>query len=143
VTEPVRQEGGLARALEEAKHFLQRLDDGGYHETFSPRAVGVFLAHVDVFVVELGTEAFRIARRHKSDLISAAHVDQAAANLVASSRRALARNMGVLGGILVGSGISQFLAMIGSPNLPPVPTAVATAMLVIGAALLVWDFTSR
>ena len=59
------------------------------------------------FIDELVSESARIANRNRADTISAAHVETAADHLVASSARRIFRHLGTVGGLVLGTALSQ------------------------------------
>ena len=82
------------------------------------------------FITDLIDESWRIAKRHKSEVVSEGYVDAASTYLIASRTRRLFRHMGTLGGILLGGSLSNILSMLQAAK--PFPVAATLASLGIG-----------
>jgi hypothetical protein len=104
--------------MTDVTHLATKIADGARAELrsvdpapFTPSAFGLLQDTVDEFIGDLLDESFRIAKRHKSEVVSANYVQAAGTYLVASRARRLFRHMGTVGGILLGGSLSNILAM--------------------------------
>jgi histone H3/H4 len=104
---------------------------------FTESAFRVLQDTIDEFISDLMDESFRIAKRHKSEVVSANYVQAAGTYLVASRARRFYRHMGTVGGILLGGSLSNILAMAQSgTTFPMVGTLVSVAVGLIGSFLV-------
>jgi hypothetical protein len=104
---------------------------------FTPSAFALLKDTIDEFISDLMEESFRIAKRHKSEVVSANYVQAAGTYLVVSRQRRIFRHMGTVGGILLGGSLSNILAMAQSGvSFPLIGTLVSVAMGFIGSSLV-------
>ena len=101
------QEREVYALIDEVQRQLNNVDPG----PFSAQAFHLLKLKISDYVRSLIVESGKISRRRRSDVISAAHVDQASDYLVASSSRRWFRHVGTIGGILLGASLSNFLSM--------------------------------
>lgn len=79
---------------------------------FSMKASKRLSEKIHEYSDQLTTESARVSRWHQSEQVSTADVDHAADYLFANRSRKPYRHMGTVGGILLGTGGSNVLAMI-------------------------------
>lgn len=104
---------------------------------FTPSAFRLLQDSIDEFIVDLLDESFRIAKRHKSEVVSANYVEAAGTYLVASRARRVFRHMGTVGGILLGGSLSNILAMAQTGSaFPVVGTLVSVGVGLLGSFLV-------
>lgn len=104
---------------------------------FTENALAQLRATVNEFIADLINESFRIAKRHRSEVVSVRYVESAATYLVASRARRIFRHFGTIGGILVGGSLSNILAMAqNSQALPVVGSLVSVAVGIVGTFLV-------
>lgn len=103
---------------------------------FSSNAYACLISKIGTYVSELITESLKVSKRHRADTVSAAHVEQASAYLVASTSSRLFRHLGTMGGILFGAGLSNILAMTIANQYTPLSTIISLALGIIGAFLI-------
>lgn len=103
----------------------------------TPAAFELLQDTVDEFIGDLLDESFRIAKRHKSEVVSANYVQAAGTYLVASRARRLFRHMGTIGGILLGGSLSNILAMAQTgASFPIVGTLVSVGVGLVGSFMV-------
>jgi len=111
---------------------LQSLGDSPY----SKPAFAVLRDKISQYIAELVTESTRVAKRHKADTISAAHVNQASDYLIASSSRKFFRHLGTVGGILLGAALGNTLSMVSGGKFESVNVTVTLGLGIVGAFLM-------
>lgn len=120
-------------ALQQAAKNLQALDPS----PFTPSAFRALIEIVDDFIADLVDEALKVAKRHKSEVVSLSYVQHAGEYLIASKARRLFRHMGTLGGILLGGSLSNILAMAQTgSSFPVLGTLVSVAVGLVGTFLV-------
>jgi histone H3/H4 len=125
---PVRPTGDLERIINIAESQLQQID----HTPFSPKAFERLKEKVGEYAAQLVTESVRVARRRESDTVSTKNVEQASQYLVSSTGSKFYRNIGTLGGILLGAGLSTFLSMVAVGLFTTTAVLVALTLTVFG-----------
>jgi histone H3/H4 len=123
-------------ALNRALSRIRAEFDGGRPSDLSDEARAALLdAHAE-FLEELGIEAVRAARRDRSDVVSASHIDDARTIVRDPADNRRLRAIGATGGILAGAGVGQLLAVLSEADPSPLGYLLATAALVLGCVLL-------
>lgn len=84
----------------------------------------------------LVAEAQGIALRHGADTVSATDVKQAHRYLVTPPANWLQRHLGMIGGVLLGSGVSTLISLAIAETLDRTPTLLAAAVGIVGAYLV-------
>lgn len=116
----------------------------GRPRDFSPEAVGVLLERQSEYVEELGLEAIRLARRNRSDVVSAADVERGDEIVRSAAHTRTGRILETGGGVLLGGGLGQLYAQIAlGDDATTVGWIVAIASAVVGLVLLTWSFARR
>jgi hypothetical protein len=100
---------------------------------FSEVAFDAYKTKVARYMSELFDESIKMSRRQDADVVSAAHVDRASEYLVSSSRSRVARHVGTFGGVFLGAGVSQILAMAAVSQFTVVGTLLGSMFCVVGA----------
>lgn len=119
-------------ALKNARTQLQSTDSA----PFTRPAFELLQDTIDEFIGDLVDEAQRIAKRYKSEVISASYVSAAGAYLIASRSRRFFRHIGTIGGILLGGSLSNVLSMAQADKFPVVGTLVSIAVGLLGTFLV-------
>ena len=91
---------------------------------------------IGVFIEELVWEAARVAKWSRADTISAAHVDEAAERLVNSVSRRLYRHLGTVGGLILGTALSQTVTMLADQRFTTPGVIISASFGIIGAFLV-------
>lgn len=106
----------------------------------SPLTAGAFEALKDIvndFISDLVDESLKVAKRHRSEVVSRSYVEHAGEYLIASRSRRLFRHMGTVGGILVGGALSNILAMAqAGATLPLTGTLISVGVGLVGTFLV-------
>lgn len=120
------------------------LQTGRPPRDFSDESLGALLERQSEYVEELGTEAIRIARRAKADVVSAVDVDQADQLVRSAERTKRGRAVETFGGILLGGGLGQLYAQIAlADEATTLGWVVAAASAALGLVLLTFAFARR
>lgn len=98
----------LNEAIKEANNELDKLKIS----PFSEKAYITLKDKISEFIGQLITESIKISKREHSDLISQTQVEQATANLISKRKSKSNYIIGTLGGILLGSTISNIFGML-------------------------------
>jgi len=122
----------LEEVLRAAETELQRIGPS----PFSVPAFSALRDKISRYIAELVAESIKIARRHRADTVSAAHVEQAAAYLVADTSRKLFRHLGTIGGILLGAAIGNLLSMVTANQYSTVSIVVTSVLCIVGAFMI-------
>jgi hypothetical protein len=103
---------------------------------FSPAALEELKVRIDGYVVDVVSEARRIARRQQADVISPAYVRQGSECLVArkGSRRAAFANS--FGGVLLGAAFPSLLDVAAGKPMPPIQVVGSAILGMLGAFLI-------
>jgi len=81
-------------------------------EPFSPQAFQALQKIVARFISELVEQSVRVSKRHRADSVAESHVESAASYLVGDAPTRIIRHFGTVGGILLGAGLYNLLAML-------------------------------
>jgi hypothetical protein len=104
---------------------------------FSPAGWTAHGAAVVLFVRDLTDDSYRIAQRHRTDVVSASQVKTAAASLYARPKVARRKFAGVVGSAILGVAMSAaFLFLQGDTVTSTV--AFGTAVSILAGGALVW-----
>jgi hypothetical protein len=119
--------------LEQAKKSLSTIDPS----PFTPGAFQALTEIINDFIGDLVDESLRIAKRHKSEVVSRNYVHHASEYLISNQPRRIFRHMGTVGGILLGGSLSNILAMAQTGNsFPLLGTLVSIGVGLVGTALV-------
>jgi hypothetical protein len=105
---PVPEEPILAHALEYTAEQLNRIDPTPFYS----RAFSGLQSKINRYILDLIHESTQVAKRHRADAVSEAHIDTAADYWVSDTSRRTFRHLGTFGGILLGAGLSTLLARV-------------------------------
>ena len=100
----------LERIIKTAEEELRQIHPG----LFSPEGFQRLRERIDEFIGELTVESVKVAKRHQSDSVSPAYVDQASEHLTSGRPARWHRVVGGIGGILLGVGLTASGSMIQS-----------------------------
>ena len=98
----------LERIIKAAEVELRQIHPG----LFSPEGFQRLTERINQYIAELTVESIRVAKRHESDSVSPAYVDQASEHLVSGKVSAWQRVLGGIGGLVLGVGLTAVGAMI-------------------------------
>ena len=129
---PQQNSTDLAKALQQAQAELTGLDP----HPFSSQAFATLQEKITKYVAQLVDESAKVAKRHRADTISEAHVQTASDYLISDTSRRFFRHLGTLGGILLGAALSNLLSMSSANKYPPLAVLLTTALGIIGAFLI-------
>ncbi|HEX7720785.1 MAG TPA: hypothetical protein VF397_01420 [Pyrinomonadaceae bacterium] len=100
----------LERVIKSAEVELRQIHPG----LFSPEGFQRLTERISEFIGELTVESVKVAKRHQSDSVSPAYVDQASEHLASGKTARWQRVFGGIGGIVLGVGLSAAASMIQS-----------------------------
>lgn len=100
----------LRRIIETAEVELRQIHPG----LFSSEGFERLTARINEFIGELTVESVKVAKRHQSDSVSPAYVDQAREHLTSGKPARWQRVVGGIGGIIFGVGLAAAVSMIQS-----------------------------
>lgn len=103
---------------------------------FSERGFDRVMEAVSDYIDVLTGEAYRIARRGRADTISDEHVEEAANHLLTTRARSVFRHLGTVGGILLGTAISQLVTMLSENKFSSVGVVLTATFGILGAFLI-------
>lgn len=100
----------LERIIKTAELELRQIHPG----LFSPEGFQRLTERINEFIGELTVESVKVAKRHQSDSVSPAYVDQASEHLASGKPARWHRVVGSIGGIVFGVGLATAGSMIQS-----------------------------
>lgn len=100
---------------------------------FSRPAFNILKAKISQYISELVNQSIKVSKRHRSDTVSAAHVERASDYLVSSTSRRFFRHLGTIGGILLGASISNILTMTLNGQYSTIGTILSAGLGIVGA----------
>ncbi|QXG81958.1 hypothetical protein [Rhodospirillum rubrum] len=112
--------------------ILSRVDA----QPFSQSAFATLNEVIAAYIGDLVEESVKISKRHQSDGISAAHVQQAQQYLTSSSHNRIFRHFGTIGGIILGAGLSTVLSLVTSSQISVTGLLISSIFSAIGAFLV-------
>ncbi|HXD29573.1 MAG TPA: hypothetical protein VN643_00555 [Pyrinomonadaceae bacterium] len=98
----------LERIIKTAEVELRQIHPG----LFSPEGFQRLTERIGLFIGELTIESVKVAKRHQSDSVSPAYVDQASEHLTSGRTAIWRRVVGGIGGLVLGVGLTTAGAMI-------------------------------
>ena len=118
--------------LDEANNSWQKIDP----LPFSPQAFTRAKEKVEEFTKQLAVESIKTAKRHRSDSVSSADVEHASQYLVSSTSHKIYKHIGTLGGIMLGAGFSNILAMITTGQFTTTGVVSSCLLAAVGAFMV-------
>jgi hypothetical protein len=100
----------LERIIKTAEVELRQIHPG----LFSPEGFQRLTERIGLYIGELTIESVKVAKRHQSDSVSPAYVDQASEHLTSGRPAMWRRVIGGIGGLVLGVGLAAAGAMIQS-----------------------------
>lgn len=98
----------LSDAIDEANAALEKADA----TPFSDKAYESLRQKISDYIGSLISESLRISKRHKADIVSQNHIEQANEHLISKRRSKLNYLAGTLGGIFLGATVSNIFGMM-------------------------------
>jgi len=98
----------LERIIKTAQVELQQIHPG----LFSSEGFQRLTERINEYIGELTVESVKVAKRHQSDSVSPAYIDQASEHLVSGKPAMWRRILGGIGGIILGVGVAAAGSMI-------------------------------
>jgi hypothetical protein len=130
---PADQASPSIGVLERAAQSLSRLEQS----PFTPGAFQALTEVINSFISDLVEESLKLARRHRSEVVSRNYVYTVSDFLIAARPRRLFRHMGTVGGILLGGSLSNILSMAQTgASFPLLGTLVSVAVGLVGTFLV-------
>jgi histone H3/H4 len=123
---------GLQSILDEADRSLQKIDPLPFSEPAFARAK----EKVEEFTRQLAVESIKTAKRHRADTVSSADVEHASQYLVSSTSHKIYKHVGTLGGIMLGAGFSNVLAMMTTGQFTTTGVASSCLLAAVGAFMV-------
>jgi len=118
--------------IDEAEGLLQGIDPS----PFSPPAFNMLKAKIAEHVQDLVNESLRVSKRYRTDTVSAAHVERANEYLVLSTSRKIYRHLGTVGGIFLGTALSNILTMTLAGQYTGRATILSAVFGIVGAFMI-------
>jgi hypothetical protein len=107
---------------------------------FSAAALEELKVRIDGYVVDVMSEARRIARRQQADVISPAYVRQASECLVTRKGTKWAALAGSFGGLLLGGAFPSLLDVAAGKPMPPIQVVGSAISGMLGVYLIAVQF---
>ena len=123
----------LSDAIKEANDTLNSFESS----PFSEKAYDSLKENITSYIGQIITESIRISKRHKADLVSQSHVEDANDNLISKKRSKLNYLAGTLGGIFLGATVSNIFGMLVLNQVFNNAGIIATIIIGIFGAFLV------
>lgn len=123
----------VAEILRDVNQRLQNADAS----PFSDHGFRALKVEIATYISDLVRASIGIARRRGSDTVSAAYVEEAAQTLITRRGHVFVRNLGAVGGVLLGAGGSTILTIVSSPTVAVQPLEIGIALTVTGSVLMV------
>ncbi len=118
----------LERIIKTAEVELQQISPG----LFSAEGFQRLTERINEFIGELTVESVKVAKRHQSDSVSPAYVDQASEHLVSGKPARWQRVLGGIGGIFLGVGLTAVVAMIQSAQYSTRGVVLSVVCIIVG-----------
>lgn len=119
----------LLKIIQEVDKRLEKIN----HSPFSTEAFETLKEKVGQYITELVLESIKTSERYQSDTISKTYVERASLYLFSSKSRKLYKNLGMLGGIILGASVSNIFTMITSRNYSTL--GVILAIVLVSSAI--------
>ncbi|HEX8367332.1 MAG TPA: hypothetical protein VF604_02090 [Pyrinomonadaceae bacterium] len=129
--------------LQKLIHEVEDELEGLNHTPFSEKAFERLKSKISEYSLQLINESLKTSKRRKSDLISTSDVEHSSQYLTYSSGSKLSRNIGTLGGILLGAGLSTFLSMLVAGAFTANPVLIALSLTVIGMFMVAYQIAKE
>jgi hypothetical protein len=129
----------LERIAKSAEAELRQIQFG----LFSPEGFQRLLDRINEFIRELALESVRIAKRHHSDSVSPAYIDQASEHLASGKPEKWHRVVGGIGGIVLGVGLAAAGSMIQSNQYSTRGFVFSIICIVLGLTAFVFHLMSE
>jgi len=129
---PTSKLGGIQQIIEAAERELQQID----HTPFSSNAFTRLKEKVSEYAIQLITESIKTAKRHQADNVSTANVEQASHYLVSTTSRKFYRHLGTIGGILLGTAVSNVVSMVTTNQYNLNGVIITVVFTLVGAAMV-------
>ncbi len=118
----------LERIIKTAEVELQQIHPG----LFSPEGFQRLTERINEYIGELTVESVKVAKRHQSDSVSPAYVDQASEHLVSGKPARWQRVLGGIGGIVLGVGLTAIGVMIQSAQYSTRGIVLSVVCILVG-----------
>jgi hypothetical protein len=118
----------LERISKAAEVELRQINPG----LFSPEGFQRLTERINEFIGELTVESVRIAKRHQSDSVSPAYVDQAREHLASGKTARWQRVLSGFGGIIFGVGLAAAGSMIQSAQYSTRGFVLSLVSMIVG-----------
>ena len=118
----------LERIIKTAEVELRRIHPG----LFSPEGFQRLTERINEYIGELTVESVKVAKRHQSDSVSPAYVDQASEHLVSGKPARWQKVLGGIGGMFLGVGFTAVVAMIQTAQYSTRGVVLSVVCIVVG-----------
>ena len=98
----------LNEAIKEANNALSKLDSS----PFSDKAYSSLNEKIGDYIGTLITDAIKISKRHKADVVSQNHIEEANDNLISKRKGRWKFLAGTIGGVFLGATASNSFSML-------------------------------
>jgi len=118
----------LERIIKSAEVELRHIHPG----LFSSEGFHRLTERINEYIGELTVESVKVAKRHQSNSVSPAYVDQASEHLVSGRPAKWQKVVGGIGGMFLGVGFTGVVTMIQSAQYSTRGVVLSVACIVIG-----------
>src|SRR5437899_8476957 len=118
----------LKRIIKTAEVELRQIHPG----LFSPEGFQRLTERINEYIGELTVESVKVAKRHQSDSVSPAYVDQASEHLVSGKPARWQKVLGGIGGIIPGVGVAAIGSMIQSAQYTTRGVVLSSVCILVG-----------
>lgn len=118
----------LERIIKTAEVELRQIHPG----MFSPEGFQRLTERINEYIGELTVESVKVAKRHQSDSVSPAYVDQASEHLASGKPQKWQKVLGGIGGIIFGVGLTAAGSMIQSNQYSTRGVILSLVCIIVG-----------
>src|SRR5713226_8762729 len=118
----------LERIIKSAEAELRKI----HPDLFSEESFQRLTERINEYIGELTVESVKVAKRHQSDSVSPAYVDQAREHLVSGKLARWQKVLGGIGGIILGVGLTAAGSMIQSGQYSTRGFVLSIASIILG-----------
>jgi hypothetical protein len=131
------------RRRERRRDAVERLlmadpEDG--RENFTEEARKSYVEAVEQFSRDLVDQGRLVARREAADVVSQRHVRRGAELLSMGSTSRRGRHLGSIGGVILGTGLAQWVAMLADAKFSALGVSASLLTALIGVTLVVYQW---
>lgn len=129
----------LGSAFWDAENNIRKIKNN----RISEKGLDTLMSSIEYYISELISESTRISKREKTDVISSDQIKRANYNIVKKKFSIFRKNIGTIGGLLLGASLSNLLSFLFVDNVSINSIIITVILSIIGSFFIASQMSDK